>query len=212
METQTFIIEAVETRVAAMLEAIQQCLVVIQGEPQSAGAGMILNANSSETSFILTNNHVINGRFPRVLLNNGLDLPALILKRDPEIDLALLQIEATGLPSVQFAKKEKLRTGQLVFAIGHPWGQRNTVTIGVLSALGMARTSGPRRQVPVLRTDAALAPGNSGGPLVNMAGEVIGINTLIVGGDQSVAIPAFLAAEFVAQATPTRIGKEEALI
>jgi serine protease Do len=80
--------------------------------------------------------------------------------------------------------------------VGHPWGQLGVVTAGILSALSTAKTR-DGREIPILRTDATLAPGNSGGPLVNAVGGVIGINTMIVGGDQGVAIPSYLAANFV---------------
>ena len=88
-----------------------------------------------------------------------------------------------------------MRPGELVFAYGHPWGQRNVLTGGVLSAVTTARTR--RGEIPILRTDVQLAPGFSGGPLLNAAGEVIGINTMIVGGDQSVAVPASVILEFL---------------
>ena len=90
-----------------------------------------------------------------------------------------------------------VRVGELVFAIGHPWGQRASVSAGVISHLTNAQTRGKRGVIPIIRTDARLAPGNSGGPLVNHAGEVIGINTMIVGGDQGVAIPSAVAKEFI---------------
>ena len=178
---------------AGLFEKLRRSLVVVQGRRHSAGAGIIWRNDG----MILTNRHVVNGRTPHVILPDGRDLPARVVQRDDEIDLALLQVEARSLPALRPAASDGLHIGQLVFAIGHPWGQRDFVTVGVLSALAQAQTDGPRKQVPILRTDAALAPGNSGGPLVNAAGEVIGINTLIVGGNQGVAIPAYLADEFV---------------
>jgi serine protease Do len=88
----------------------------------------------------------------------------------------------------------------MVFAFGHPWGQRNTITRGIVSALLSAQN---RRgdKVPIIRSDAPFAPGNSGGPLVNASGEVIGINAMIVGGDQSVSIAASVVSNFVNKAT-----------
>jgi serine protease Do len=180
------------------ISAVQRSLLVIQGRGDSAGAGMVLEA-SQNGSLVLTNNHVLNGHSPQAVLPDGQKIPARVLERDPEIDLALLEIEASGLPALHLAERGSLRVGQLVFALGHPWGQRNYVTAGVLSALSQAQTRGNHRTVTILRTDATLAPGNSGGPLVNALGEVIGINTLVVGGDQGVAIPAYLAAELAAR-------------
>ena len=196
------------TSMGDVLAKVKRSLVVVQGRRDSAGAGLVLGPAGSNGSLVLTNNHVLNGRTPRVILEDGTDYPVELLGRDPEIDLALLRIDASALPAAPLAGRDNLRVGQLVFAVGHPWGQRNFVTAGLLSALADAETRGPRRRVPVLRTDAALAPGNSGGPLVNAAGEVIGINTLIVGGDQGVAIPAYLATEFAAQMQPSAVSQE----
>jgi serine protease Do len=90
------------------------------------------------------------------------------------------------------ADSHDLKVGQLVFAVGHPWGQPGVVTMGIISALIKAVTK-KGKQFPVIRSDSLLAPGNSGGPLINAAGGVIGINTMIIGGDQGVAIPSHLA-------------------
>jgi serine protease Do len=109
------------------------------------------------------------------------------------------------LPAAPVAAQAEFRIGELVLAVGHPWGQPGFITMGVLAALGMARTQGPRQMVPILRTDAQLAPGNSGGPLVNSAGKVIGINTMILGGDQGIAIPAYLAEQFVKESVPVEV-------
>ena len=194
------LIQDILTSMGDILSAVQLSLVVVRGRGDSAGAGMVLARPSPNgAALVLTNQHVINRPVLRVILTDGHELPAAVLGHDPEIDLAVLEIEAQGIPGVRLAEKNGLRVGQLVFAIGHPWGQRNFVTAGVLSAMQEVETRGSRRKVLVLRTDAALAPGNSGGPLINAAGEVIRVNTLVVGGDQGVAIPAYLADEFVSR-------------
>lgn len=113
-----------------------------------------------------------------------------------------MKIEARDLTEAAIADTRSLRIGQLVLAIGHPWGQRGYTTAGVISALGPAEADGSKRSIPVIRTDAPLAPGNSGGPLVNAGGEVIGINTMIVGGDQGVAIPSHVVEAFIDEAVP----------
>jgi serine protease Do len=128
--------------------------------------------------------------------------------QDPEIDLALLQVGKSDLPPAQVADSRRLSVGQVVLAVGHPWGQRGFVTSGIISSLGKAATRGPRRSVPIIRSDATLAPGNSGGPLANATGGVIGINTLVVGGDLGVAIPSHLVEAFVAQA----LGERESVL
>jgi serine protease Do len=198
--------------ISETLAELKHGMVIVQGRQDSAGAGMVVKSSAQNPSLILTNNHVLNGRSPRIYLEDGHEFPAEILARDPEIDLALIQIEAGGLQPVSLAGKDGLRVGQLVFAIGHPWGQRNFVTAGVLSALLTAETRGSRGRVPILRIDAALAPGNSGGPLVNAAGEVIGINTLIMGGDQGVAIPAYLASGWINQVAQVTKPSSEAFL
>ena len=124
----------------------------------------------------------------------------VIVRQDE--DLALLSIDATDLTPLKPASVSP-RVGEMVFAFGHPWGQRNTVTRGIVSALVTAQN---RRgdKLPIVRSDASLAPGNSGGPLVNASGEVVGINAMIVGGDQSVSIATSVATDFVKKATANR--------
>jgi len=178
---------------AEMIDQVQRSLVIVQVLRHGFGAGVIWRKNG----MILTNAHVVNQPTPRIVLPNGSEYPAKVLRRDTEIDLALLQIAAGDLAAAQVASQSELKIGELVFAVGHPWGQRGFTTLGVLAAIDLAQTRGPRHMVPVLRTDAQLAPGNSGGPLVNAAGKVIGLNMLILGGDQGIAIPAYLAEQFV---------------
>jgi serine protease Do len=180
-----------------MNELVQQVLpslVVVRGHRFGAGAGIVWDAKG----LILTNNHVVGRRLPIVLLQNDQEYESRLLARDPDVDLALLSIDATDLTPLKPASVSP-RVGEMVFAFGHPWGQRNAVTRGIVSALVSAQN---RRgdKLPVIRSDAPLAPGNSGGPLVNASGEVIGINAMIVGGDQSVSIAASVAREFVSKA------------
>ena len=167
---------------------------LVRGRRDSAGAGIVWRKNG----IILTNNHVVNGQAPIVQLSDERQLPAEILQRDPEIDLALIQVDAHELEAARPAPFGRARTGELVFAIGHPWGQRNFVTVGIISAQGELETRSGRR-VAFLRTDARLDPGNSGGPLVNANGEVLGINTLVFGGDQGMAIQVQVAEQFTNQ-------------
>src|SRR5512146_324647 len=102
------------------VEKVKSSLVVVQGHRFGAGAGVIWR----EDGIILTNNHVVNRRTPRVFLSDGREYPAQVLAKDPERDLALLKIEADGLPAAQVADHNGIRVGQLVFAVGHPWGQK----------------------------------------------------------------------------------------
>jgi len=174
-----------------LVEKVLPSLVVVRGHRFGAGAGIVWDANG----LILTNNHVVGRRLPIVMLQNDQEYGSRLIARDPDVDLALLSIDATDLTPLEPASVSP-RVGEMAFAFGHPWGQRNTVTRGIVSALVSAQN---RRgdKLPVIRSDAPLAPGNSGGPLVNASGEVIGINAMIVGGDQSVSIAASAARDFV---------------
>lgn len=173
-----------------LVERIRPILVVVHNGRRGAGAGVFVG-----DGLVLTNNHVVaRGRQHKVGLDGNASYEARILTRNPHVDLALLEIPTNGHPSAVFSKQDP-RPGELVFAYGHPWGQRNVLTGGVLSAVTSARSR--RGEIPVLRTDVQLAPGFSGGPLLNAAGEVLGVNTMIVGGDQSVAVPVSVVLEFL---------------
>lgn len=177
-----------------LVQQVLPALVVVRGHRFGAGSGIVWDANG----LILTNNHVVGRRTPMVLLQDDREYESRLLARDPDVDLALLSIEAKNLTPLRPASVSP-RVGEMVFAFGHPWGQRNTVTRGIVSALASAQNrSGDK--VPIVRSDVPLAPGNSGGPLVNASGEVIGINAMIVGGDQSVSIAASVARDFVRKA------------
>jgi serine protease Do len=176
-----------------LVEQVMPSLVIVRGRRYGAGAGIVWDSNG----LILTNNHVVGRQTPVVILQNDGEYESRLLARDPDVDLALLSIDATNLiPLRPASRAASPRVGELVFAFGHPWGQRNTVTRGIVSALASAQN---RRgdTLPIVRSDVPLAPGNSGGPLVNAYGEVVGINAMIVGGDQSVSIAVSVVNEFV---------------
>jgi serine protease Do len=174
-----------------LVQRVMPSLVIVRGHRFGAGAGIVWHANG----LILTNNHVVGRRTPVVVLQNDGEYESKLIARDPDVDLALLSIDATDLTPLQPVAIPP-RVGEMVFAFGHPWGQRNTVTRGIVSALVSAQN---RRgeTLPIVRSDAPLAPGNSGGPLGNVKGEVVGVNAMIIGGDQSVSIAASVVKEFV---------------
>ncbi|MBS1117696.1 MAG: putative Serine protease do-like precursor, partial [candidate division NC10 bacterium] len=141
----------------------------------SLGSGFIVRPDG----YIVTNNHVVDGATEiTVKLSGGRHFTAKVVGRDPKTDLALLKIDAQNLPVVAFGDSDKLQVGEPVMAIGNPFGLEGTVTTGIVSAKGRVIGEGPYDDF--IQTDASINPGNSGGPLVNQAGQVVGIDTAIV--------------------------------
>jgi Do/DeqQ family serine protease len=144
-----------------------------------SGSGVIIR----EDGYIVTNNHVIEGADKiQVTLNANQTYDAVLVGTDPATDVALLKIEAQGLPFIPFGDSDKLRLGEWVIAIGSPYNLRSTITAGIVSAKGrsMPNTSGEFRIESFIQTDAAINPGNSGGALVDKNGNLVGINTAII--------------------------------
>jgi serine protease Do len=161
------------------------------GIVRGGGSGVILRSDG----YILTNNHVVaEANRIDVRLENGKSYPATLVGSDAATDLAMLKIEARGLPQAEFASSEEARVGQFVIAIGSPFGLDYTVTTGVLSAKGRGGI-GANEIEDYLQTDASINPGNSGGPLVDLKGHVLGINTMIIGRGSGIgfAIPSEIA-------------------
>jgi len=162
-------------------------------ESRSLGSGFVISADG----YILTNAHVVDGADEiNVKFTDKRELKAKVIGADRRSDIALIKVEASGLPAVRFGDPSKLKVGEWVLAIGSPFGFENTVTAGIVSAKG--RSLPQENFVPFIQTDVAINPGNSGGPLFNMRGEVVGINSQIysrTGGFMglSFAIPADVA-------------------
>lgn len=154
------------------------------------GSGFIIRSDG----LILTNAHVVSGADRvTVTLTNGQQLQGQVMGADPLTDVAVVKVNSTNLPTVRLGNSDQLRPGEWAIAIGNPLGLDNTVTVGIISATGRssAAVRVPDKRVSFIQTDAAINPGNSGGPLLNQRGEVIGMNTAIIGGAQGLgfAIP-----------------------
>lgn len=167
------------------------------------GSGFII----SQDGYIMTNAHVVeDGANIKVTLSGGRELTAKVIGQDPRTDVALVKVDASGLPYTRIGDSDKLDVGQWVMAIGAPFGLEHTATQGIISALG--RSLPGDVYVPFIQTDAAVNPGNSGGPLFNLEGEVIGVNSMIYSGSGgymgvSFAIPINVAMDVAQQLRTT---------
>jgi len=168
----------------------------------SLGSGVIMN----QAGYILTNHHVIAGASEiLVSMHDGREMPAELIGSDAEIDLAVLKVNLMDLPFIRIAENGPIKIGDVVLAIGNPFGVGQTVTMGIISALGRNQL-GLNTYEDYIQTDAAINPGNSGGALINAHGELVGINSAIYsksGGSQGIgfAIPASSAAQVLADIT-----------
>ncbi|GCE12921.1 S1C family serine protease [Tengunoibacter tsumagoiensis] len=178
--------DAFSTGLTALFADARPAIVQVHVDQRGGGTGIVWSADGQ----ILTNNHVIAGMRSQLQVHfaDGTTLDATILHRHPQLDLALLKVHAKDLPTLVPGDSDALRIGEWVFAIGHPWGQRWVVTAGIVSRLSSVQLT-PQLKTRYIQSDVRLAPGNSGGPLLNAEGKVVGINAMIFGGDLSVAIP-----------------------
>jgi S1-C subfamily serine protease len=175
--TDEELLDSYSRAVTHAVDIVGPSVVKIELE-HGGGSGVIFTPDG----FLLTNSHVVDaGGHPRVTLPDGRSMHGQLIGRDPHTDLAVLRIDGASLPWASLGDSRRVRAGQLAIAIGNPYGFQHSVTAGVISALGRSLRSRTGRVIDdVIQTDAALNPGNSGGPLVTTRGEVIGINTAMI--------------------------------
>ncbi len=190
------LIQQLNDEISGAVDGAHRSLVEIRNG-HGAGAGIIWRADG----LIVTNAHVVAGRHSlKVILPDKRELPARVLAMDTKRDLAALAIEARDLPTIELGDSRSLKPGQWVMAVGHPWGIAGAVTAGIVIGSGA--------ELPEMRTDGRelivvslhMRPGHSGGPLVDIDGRVIGINTMITGPDVGVAVPVHIARDFLRRA------------
>src|SRR5438309_2629122 len=187
------LLDAESRAVISVVESVGPAVVGVSG----VGTGMLI----TPYGYALTNSHVVSAvKAYELTLRDGSSLKAELVGKDPHTDLAVLRASGAGLPHARLGDSSRLQVGQLVVAIGHPFGFQSTVTTGVVSAVGRTMRAQSGRTIEnIIQTDAALNPGNSGGPLVDTRGQVVGINTAIIAMAQGIcfAVPSNTAQRVV---------------
>jgi serine protease Do len=183
----------------ALAEELERILVTVKS---ATGGGS--GTSWSEDGLVITNHHVVPGENATVVLGDGSEHRAAVEARDAANDLALLRVDARLHPATP-GDSAGVRPGHLAFAIGNPWGQRGTLTAGAIFSRGAATAENGGHLQDVIRADLRLAPGNSGGPMTDALGRVIGINSMIAGG-MAIAIPVATVLNFVERSLNSKPG------
>lgn len=188
------ILEQLNGEMASSVESVRRGLVEIRNG-RGAGAGTIWHSDG----LIITNAHVLGRHGLKVVLPDQRSFPARVLAFDRERDIAALTIEATGLPTVEIGDSRLLKPGEWVMAIGHPWGVLGAATAGVVIGQGSDLPELPGSGREWIAVSLHMRPGHSGGPLVDINGRLVGVNTMITGPEVGMAIPVHVVKEFLRQ-------------
>jgi serine protease Do len=180
-----------------LLARVRAGIVRVHGQGPTGAGGVVWRRDA-----VVTNHHVVAGarHALRIVAVDGRAHAARVLAASRRLDLALLDVPGADLTPAPIGTSARLRVGEFVFAVGHPWGQPWVVTAGVVSGLGPLPVAGHRAPGSYIRSDVRLAPGNSGGPLLDARGEVVGLNAMVIGGDLAVAIPSDVVRSWLASA------------
>ena len=187
------LVQALNNEIADIAEKVRPSLVQIRRGRRGAGAGTIWHSQG----LILTNAHVVERGPLQVTLADGRTLPARVLARDPNSDIAAVAVDATDLPTIALGESRRLRPGQLVLALGHPWGVLGAVSAGVVIGVGSQWAEIPESKREWIAVSLNLRPGNSGGPLVDAEGRLIGINSVMTGLEVGLAVPVHVVKAFL---------------
>lgn len=188
------LLEQLNAELSGIVTEVGKSVVQVRDEGRGGGAGTIWHADG----LIITNAHVARGGRPlKVALWDGRELPAQLIARDETHDLAALAIEAQGLPTIQVGSSRTLTAGQWVMSLGHPWGVANAASGGVVIGSGHGVAEVPTTHADWVVCDLHLRPGNSGGPLFDVHGRLIGVNTMITSPNVGIAVGVDAVKEFL---------------
>ncbi len=195
------ILEQLNLELSAVVEKVRPSLVQVRTRKgHGAGAGTIWHSDG----LIITNAHVVRQDEVEVIISAGEPLPAKVLAHDPQRDLAVLSIAAHNLPAVSVGDTRNLQPGQLVMALGHPWGIAGAVSAGPVIHVGPPPEFGNLSR-DFIQAGLQLRPGHSGGPMVDTWGQLIGINTMITGPEVGLAVPIHVITEFLQETLGTSV-------
>ena len=197
------VLQQLNTEMASLVENVERSLVQVRSGGSGSGAGTIWHPEG----LIVTNAHVVQRSPLSVNFADGRTLPARLLAYDADRDLAALVVSTSGLPTIKPGDSRSLKPGQWVLALGHPWGIRGSVTAGVVIGTQLKWPMMPRLRGDWIAVGLQLRPGNSGGPLVDVHGRLVGINTMITGPDVGMAVPVHVVKAFLHE----RLGSQRAV-
>ena len=193
----TFLLpDTLSSALTQLIDRVQPGIVQVRNSGRGAGTGIIWRTDGT----IVTNHHVVphDDATIHVHLTDDRVFDAKVIDRNPKLDIAMLKITADNLTAVPVGDSSRLRIGEFVFAIGNPWGHRGVVTAGIVSGLSTVKLPDSDSTTQYIKSDVQLAPGFSGGPLLDASGTVVGINAMVFGGDLGVCIPSNVVSDWIA--------------